>query len=854
MSSIAAARFCETCGSRLDTDAPSDFCTACLLDTVMRNDGDASCSGAHIGDFELLEEVGHGGMGIVYRARQRVPPRTVALKMILPGLVSSAQAVARFRAEAEAAASLDDPGILPIYSVGNKDGAPFYTMKFAEGGSLSARLNEFRGKPREAAILIAALARAVQRAHEHGILHRDLKPGNVLFDAAGQAYVSDFGLAKWLDQGCDLTHTLAILGTPYYMAPEQASNSHAVTAAADVYSLGAILYHVLTGNPPVTGETPMEVLHHAAKDKPRSPRLTNRHLPRDLETICMKCLEKEPPARYRSAANLAHDLERFCAGRTILGQRAGVTKRAWRWARRNPSTTLVAACLVALAAATSWIAWQTERVILSNKSAKLISTVPEKSIAVLPFENLSGNVENAYFTEGIQEEILTRLAKIADLKVISRSSTQHFKSSPDNLTQVSQQLGVENILEGSVQRAADQVHVNVRLIKAATNAHLWAEVYDRNLTDIFAAEAEIAKTIADTLHAKLTRSEETAIAKGATANPEAHEFYLKGRFFWNKRTSVDLRTAIDYFNQALDKDPNYALAYAGLADSYNLLPAYGAAFPMDAFPQGKAAAKKALDLDDMLAEAHASLANVLGVYDLDFEQSIKEFERAIHLNPNYATAHHGYSSLLVPLGQLDRAISEGKRAVELDPFSLVINTDLGFAYFFARRYDEAIAQLHKTIEMNSYFYYAHWSLATAWQGKGDLQEAIAEYRKGVELNDDPTILALLGQAYARVGQRKEAQRILERLTEEARSRYVHPYSFALMYLGLSDKERAIDELERAYRERGDEDILLIKVDPLLDELRGSKRFEALVQKIFAGLRGNAAESRARRRAIALARE
>jgi TolB-like protein/Tfp pilus assembly protein PilF len=461
------------------------------------------------------------------------------------------------------------------------------------------------------------------------------------------------------------------------------------------------------------------------------------------------------------------------------------------------------------------------------------AALPQKSIAVLPFENLSGNPENAYFTQGVQEEILTRLAKIADLKVISRTSTQHFKSSPENLPQIARQLGVANILEGSVQRSADQVRVNVQLIKAATDAHLWADTFDRKLTDIFAVESEIANTIAETLQAKLTGLEKTAIAKHPTANTEAYQFYLKGRFFWNKRTGADLRAAIDYFNQALGKDPSYALAYAGLADSYDLLSTYGAASPVDSLPQAKAAAKKALELDDTLAEAHTSLALVLSAYDFDFEQAIKEFERAIELNPNYATAHHWLSNgPLLVLGQFDRTIAEAKQAVELDPLSLIISADLGQDYFFARRYDEAIAQLRKTIEMDPRFYYAHWNLGEVWQLKGQLNEAIAVYRKAVELNDDPFVAGLLGQAYARAGQREEAQKILARLNEEAKSRYVHPYSFALIYLALGDKERAIDEMERAYPERG-RDVVLVKVDPMLDDLRGNPRFEALVQKIFA---------------------
>jgi TolB-like protein/Tfp pilus assembly protein PilF len=462
------------------------------------------------------------------------------------------------------------------------------------------------------------------------------------------------------------------------------------------------------------------------------------------------------------------------------------------------------------------------------------SELPAKSIAVLPFDNLSRDPDNAYFAEGVQDEILTRLAKVADLKVISRTSTQRFKSAPDNLPQIAKQLGVMHIVEGSVQKANDQVRVNVQLINALTDGHLWADTYDRKLTDIFSVESEIAKTISDTLQAKLTGAEKSAMSKKPTANPEAYELYLKGRFFWNKRTGMDLRKGIEYFNAAIAKDPSYALAYAGLADSYLLLPAFGAASPQDSIPQAKAAAKHALELDDTLAEAHASSGRLLSGYDFAFDQSIKEFERAIQLNPNYAMAHHWISSgPLTSLARFDRAIAEGRRAVELDPLSLVNNLDLGWVYFAARRYDEAIAQLRKTIEIDSRSYLAHYNLGEAFQLKGQLADAIAEYRKAVELDDDPFALALLGQAYARAGQRDEAQKILGRLTEEAKSRYVSAFSMALMFIGLGDKEQAMDALERAFREGAGNDIISIKVDPMLDDLRGQPRFEALVQKVVA---------------------
>jgi adenylate cyclase len=463
-----------------------------------------------------------------------------------------------------------------------------------------------------------------------------------------------------------------------------------------------------------------------------------------------------------------------------------------------------------------------------------LAELPAKSIAVLPFENLSGNPENAYFTDGIQEEILMRLAKIADLKVVSRTSTVRYKRSPENLREIATRLGVANVLEGSVQRTADRVHVNVQLIKAASDAHLWAEAYDRKLTDIFAVESEIAKTIADTLRAKLTGSEQHAIAVHPTENTEAHQLYLKGRYLWNRRTGENLKKALAYFEEAAEKDPHYALAYAGMADACILIPIYAAGTPQDYLPRARAAAEKAVELDDTLAEAHTSLASV---FFINFEntQSVKEFERAISLNPNYATAHEWYGvGLLSALGEFDKAIAEVKRALELDPISPIISTDLGTVYTLARRYDEAIAQLRDTVEMNPQFYGGHRFLGWALELKGATGEAIAEYHKALELNDDPMVLALLAHAKASVGKQDEARQILGQLTEDAKTRYVPAYAFAVIYLALGEKDQALDWLEKAARDHDGFYINLIKVDPYLDPLRGDPRFEALVSAILSG--------------------
>ena len=459
--------------------------------------------------------------------------------------------------------------------------------------------------------------------------------------------------------------------------------------------------------------------------------------------------------------------------------------------------------------------------------------IPEKSIAVLPFDNLSRDPDNAYFAEGVQDEILTRLAKVADLKVISRTSTQHFKSVPENLPQIAKQLGVTNILEGSVQKAKDQVRVNVQLINALTDAHLWAEIYDRKLTDLFSVESDIAKTIADTLQAKLTGSESTAMSNKPTENPEAYELYLKGRFFWNKRTGQDLKTACDYFQQAIAIDPHYATAYAGLAESYILIPLFDAGSPQDYFPKAKAAAERAIELQETSAEAHTALGLLLCFSDVNFAQSEKEFKRAIELNPNYATAHHWFgNALLVALGRFDEAISENERAVELDPLSLIINADLGSTFMMARQYDQAIAQLQRTLTLDNKFGYTHWNLGEALYLKGDKAAAIAEYKKARTLDDDPQIVALLGRAYADTGQKDQALELVRELEARARQQFVRGYLIALVYIGLGDKTKAIDYLEREYLNHDNIDTAWIRADPMLDPLRGDPRFEALAEKIL----------------------
>jgi TolB-like protein/Tfp pilus assembly protein PilF len=456
----------------------------------------------------------------------------------------------------------------------------------------------------------------------------------------------------------------------------------------------------------------------------------------------------------------------------------------------------------------------------------------DKSIAVLPFENLSDDKSNTYFADGIQDEVLTRLSRIGALKVISRTSTEKYRSAPDNLRQIAAQLGVTNILEGSVQKSGDSVRVNVQLINAATDAHLWADTYDRKLTDVFSVESDIATRIADTLQAQLTGAEQRAVSDRPTADPEAYQLYLKGRFFWNKRTGPDLRRAIGYFDQAIARDAHYAQAYAALAQTWVLLPGYDSCEPNDCFPKAEAATKQALALDDGLADAHAARASLKGFLDYDYPGAVREYERALALDPNNATTHQWLANqVLSALGKHRREIAEMRRALELDPLSLIVNANLGIAFMHAGQYDDAIAQLRKTVELDAGFYYARYNLAEALQLKGATDDAISEYQKTVAITDDPMPLGLLGQLYGKLGRVDEARRILEQLRQRRQRGYVDAYILAIVHLGLGERDEALHWLEQGYAENDGFNIGPIRADPLLASLHGDPRFEALAEKI-----------------------
>src|SRR6266478_5016162 len=561
------SRVCAQCGATVFADAPQGCCSVCLVRTGLASLDDENDEASEptvarmlmdFGDYELLDVIGRGGQGVVYRARQKSLNRIVALKVIGLAHWATEAHVKRFRMEAEAAAHLDDPRIVPIYEIGERDGACYFSMKFIEGGQLDKIIASEVMPLRKAAELMAKLARTVHYAHEHGILHRDIKPGNIMVDRKGEPHLTDFGLARLVETESTVTRTLEVLGTPSYMAPEQAAGNKArLTSATDVYGLGAVFYQLLTGHPPFAGGTTFETVRLVLDTGPRQPRLLNPKIDRDLNTICLKCLEKDPKRRYASALALAEDLERWLKHEPIRARRTGLFTRGRKWMRRNPTTAVLVASLVALAAVVGAMIWKSEFV------HRPVTT----GIAVLPFENRSEDKANDYLAEGIQDEILTRLSKIADLKVISRTSTQHYKSVPENLPEIARQLGVAHIVEGSVQKSGDAVRVNVQLIKAANDSHLWADTFDRKLTDIFSVESEVAKAIADQLQAKISPSENSAIAAKPTDNSEAYDAYLRGLAYSLKtlNTTGNSLGAQKYLREAVRLDPKFALSWALLS-------------------------------------------------------------------------------------------------------------------------------------------------------------------------------------------------------------------------------------------------------------------------------------------------
>jgi TolB-like protein/predicted Ser/Thr protein kinase/Tfp pilus assembly protein PilF len=734
---ISALKVCPKCGAEIPADAPEGGCAGCLLESGLnllseeeaatperapkhatRSERFVAIVG-ELGDYELLEEVGRGGQGVVFRARQKSLNRTVALKVISLGQWASEAHLKRFRREAEAAASLDHPGIVPIYEVGEREGSCYFSMKFVEGGQLDEVVRHAPMPIRDAVELIANVARTVHYAHEHGILHRDIKPGNILLDKNGEPHLTDFGLARLVEAESTVTRTLEVMGTPSYMSPEQAvGNNSVLTGAIDVYGLGAVLYQLLTGHPPFAGGTTYETIRLLLETEPRQPRQLNPKIDRDLSTICLKCLEKGPKRRYSSALALAEDLEHWLKHEPIGARRSGFFTHARKWVRRKPAIAALIASLVALAAALGWNVWKSE----------LISHPVTNGIAVLPFENLSNDPNNAYFAEGIQEEILTRLASIADLKVISRTSTQQYQSKPRNLRDIAKQLGVANILEGSVQKAADQVRVNVQLVNAQTDSHLWADTYDRKLTDIFGVESEIAKRIAESLQVKLTGREEQALAVKPTNNPEAYDAYLRGlaleaRNYFSSYSSALEGKTIDFFERAVQLDPNFALAWARLSRAN----AYIYTNPVDHTTARRDATKRALENAQKLAPNSPETLLALGYYEYwvlrDYGAAKTTFGRVSKMLPGRSEVAAALGRVTRREGHWNESIAYFEQALVLDPRNVELLMDAAWTYATLRQFPAALKLYDRVLDITPNDPDVMAAKARIYQAQGNLQEA-----------------------------------------------------------------------------------------------------------------------------------
>jgi serine/threonine protein kinase/tetratricopeptide (TPR) repeat protein len=720
MSSVL--RVCRKCGAEIYADAPEGLCTACLFETGLGLLANASVAGvgdadshdseqargkkktprstntfADFGDYELLEVIGRGGQGVVYRARQKSLNRTVALKVIGLGHWATEAHLKRFRREAEAAASLEHSGIVPIYEVGERDGSCYFSMKLVEGGQLDAVVRHQPMPIRQGVELIAKVARTVHYAHEHGILHRDIKPGNILLDQKGEPHLTDFGLARLVETESTVTRTTEVLGTPSYMAPEQAvGNNEVISSVTDVYGLGAVFYQLLTGHPPFAGGTTYETIKLLLDTEPRQPRLWNSKIDRDLSTICLKCLEKDPKRRYASALALAEDLERWLKHEPIQARRTGVFIRSQKWVRRNPTGALLAASLVALAAA-GWIISKSE----------LIHRPLTTGIAVLPFENLDSTNNDAVLVDSLQDDILTRLAKVAGLKVISRTSVMRYRGAR-NMQQIREGLHVSHVLEGSVRRDGGTIHLNAQLIDTQTDQHVWAEHYDRPVSDIFAIQTDLAQKVTDQLHAKLSAREKAALEEGPTKDLKAYNLYYEAASLIDrigfaeegKDQEKAYLHAMALLTQAIARDPDFVLAYCRLAEANVEFYFHGFDRSSRRLELAKSAIDSAFRLQPDSGEVHLALATYYYHCYFDYDRARDELDIARRSLPNNARIFQWSGLIDRRQNRWHDAVRNFNDALELDPQNREIlggNTQIYFLlhdYKKAREMRERLVALH----------------------------------------------------------------------------------------------------------------------------------------------------------------
>ena len=799
-------------------------------------------------------------MGEVYQARDTRLDRTVALK-ILPGAVAAnKERMQRFVREAKAASALNHPHVATIYEIGTAEGVSFIAMEYVEGQSLAAKINKQPLTVKEIVEFGSQIADALDEAHNKGITHRDIKPANVMLNEREQVKVLDFGLAKITPlQNADfgfrnkkadntkpeihisqLSELGVVMGTVPYMSPEQALGRD-VDHRSDIFSLGVVLYEMATGRLPFAGASSSETLDLILHAQPEAIARYNYHVPAELERIVRKCLEKERERRYQAARELLVDLknlQRDSDAKVVLTvpvanldtaavrQAEEATSRRietarfalWRW-------PVVAALATVLMIGLVWfLVW---------RRAPAVQLGQIKSLAVLPLENLSGDTAQEYFADGMTDALIGGLAKIGALRVISRTSAMHYKGTKKSLPEIARELGVDAVIEGTVQRSGDRVFIRAQLIHAATDRLLWTETYERDLRDVLKLQSEVAQTIAHQIQTKVTPAEQSLLARHRSVNRKALDYYLQGRYLYlNKRTKENLEKANEFFQSAIKEDPACAQAYVGLADCYNQLGSvrFSALQPREARRRAEESAWKALELDSELAEAHVALGFAKH-YNWDWAAAEEEFKRAVELNPNYTDAHIRHAQYLMSRGRAEEAIAAANRARELDPFSLEISAQRGFVLENARRYPEAIEQLQSIIVMDPNNYSAHWYLGNIYAVNSQFEEAIAAAEKAAALSDRaPGSLGVLGMAYGLAGRKDEANKVLNELLELNRRRYVTPAAVTNVYIGLGNKDQAFAWLEKAFQERSYY-LAHLKVSPTLDPLRSDPRFDDLLRRI-----------------------
>ena len=755
-------------------------------------------------------------MGEVYLAEDSRLGRRVALKILPASFQYDPARRERFLTEARAASALRSPNTAAIYDIGEHEGTIFISMEYVEGDTLSQRLHRAPFSAGEAADIASQIADALDEAHALGIIHRDIKSSNIIVTARGRVKVLDFGLAKVVQPpGADaeayrttaledekteptvnlgkLTTAGLVLGTVPYMSPEQALGN-VVDHRTDLFSLGVVIYEMLTGRLPFEGGNTTQLIDKIVHQEPVAIARLNYNVPVELERIVRKCLDKDCRGRYQSAAELLIDL------RILRRDSSGAGA---------PTATLNA---------------------VTELPRKPRSRRAIDSLAILPLANAGNDPDAEYLSDGITESIIKNLSQLSKLRVMARSTVFRYKGREVDAQTAGAELGVSAVLTGRVLLRGDSLIIKTELVDTQDGSQLWGEHYNRKLSDIFAVEEEISREISEKLRLKLSREQKKKLTRRYTDNTEAYQTYLKGRFYWNKRNEEGLRRGIEYFQQAIDLDPGYALAYAGLADSYNLLAGYSALSPREAFPRAKAAARKALEIDDTLAEAHTSLAFVMLAYDWDWAIAESTFKRAISLDPTYATAHHWYALLLVATSRPLEAVVEVKRAQELEPLSLAISTGLGFVYHLNRDYDRAVEAFGKTLEMEPSFTLARRRLGQTWLAKGMFESAVAEIERAAAVSPDTETLAALGQAYAVSGNAAGAKRLLDQLVALSSVRYIPAFFLARIYVGLGELDLALENLEKAYDERYGM-LAYLKQEAAFDRLQSDPRFQAFLERV-----------------------